>query len=539
MKLTSNKIFSFMLAAAFALTLAGCGGGGGGAAMDDDMEMVTPEPTLTPEEMCAEENGRFEDDGMCTSAEDVAAEIADKKADATKSANTKTMAINAEGMQTDDAGIGGSGVTELTMAISRDSDGTKVTFTDTRDGFMADDDPQFEDQMAGLPDAGGFAGTMHVRKNNDMGEEEVVVVRTDISAPTPTDFGKEGTETSLDLRKDGEAATEDDPNDSMTVEAGADDVNLPKIMAGGFAAATGGSTSVIHTFLPAADDADDETDGDQPRDAAEVMGSFDGASGTYTCNTGNGGANCMATVNAKGEVTDIGTGWIFTPAMGETIDVDDTTYLAYGFWLKRTAQEDGSTKYDEVETFTMAVGVDVTATGAGDNQIGSVTGDASYEGNATGVYVKNVTDNEGAVVTATSGLFSATAKLTANFGGGDIGVNSQFLIEGTLTGFHLQHGEENDWAVKLDSADFSGRAAGEMEAGNIHGNTFSGETIGDSTAAKGDWNGTFYGEAGSMIDHDDDGDTAAVNQAPSAVLGEFNANFTDGTAAGAFGAKKK
>ena len=31
MKLTSNKIFSFMLAAAFALTLAGCGGGGGSA----------------------------------------------------------------------------------------------------------------------------------------------------------------------------------------------------------------------------------------------------------------------------------------------------------------------------------------------------------------------------------------------------------------------------------------------------------------------------------------------------------------------------
>ena len=31
MKLTSNRIFSFMLAAAFALTLAGCGGNGGSA----------------------------------------------------------------------------------------------------------------------------------------------------------------------------------------------------------------------------------------------------------------------------------------------------------------------------------------------------------------------------------------------------------------------------------------------------------------------------------------------------------------------------
>ena len=41
MKLTGNKIFSFMWAAAFALTLAGCGGGGGGGGASDDT-MTTP-----------------------------------------------------------------------------------------------------------------------------------------------------------------------------------------------------------------------------------------------------------------------------------------------------------------------------------------------------------------------------------------------------------------------------------------------------------------------------------------------------------------
>ena len=55
-----SKFYAFALAAVFALTLAGCGGNGGTAAVDDDMEMVTPEPTLTPEEMCAAEDGRFE-----------------------------------------------------------------------------------------------------------------------------------------------------------------------------------------------------------------------------------------------------------------------------------------------------------------------------------------------------------------------------------------------------------------------------------------------------------------------------------------------
>ena len=59
MKLTSYKIFSFMLAAAFALTLAGCGGSGGGSAMMEEemppvvVEPVDPEPT--PEEIAAQE----------------------------------------------------------------------------------------------------------------------------------------------------------------------------------------------------------------------------------------------------------------------------------------------------------------------------------------------------------------------------------------------------------------------------------------------------------------------------------------------------
>ena len=29
----------------------------------------------------------------------------------------------------------------------------------------------------------------------------------------------------------------------------------------------------------------------------------------------------------------------------------DGDYLSYGFWLKKTAQDDGSDEYDEVETF--------------------------------------------------------------------------------------------------------------------------------------------------------------------------------------------
>lgn len=56
-------------------------------------------------------------------------------------------------------------------------------------------------------------------------------------------------------------------------------------------------------------------------------------------------------------------------------------------------------------------------------------------------------------------------------------------------------------------------------------------------AAAGTWNGMFHGEAG-QIDHDSDGATPAINTALGAVTGEFNANFTDGTVAGGFGAEE-
>ena len=67
---------------------------------------------------------------------------------------------------------------------------------------------------------------------------------------------------------------------------------------------------------------------------------------------------------------------------------------------------------------------------------------------------------------------------------------------------------------------------------------FSGTATGDSTAAAGSWNGVFYGSTVD-VDHDMDPDTGEINPAPVAVTGEFNANFTDGTTVGAFGANEE
>ena len=50
----------------------------------------------------------------------------------------------------------------------------------------------------------------------------------------------------------------------------------------------------------------------------------------------------------------------------------------------------------------------------------TVGGSATYNGGATGVYVKNVHNSDGTLDTATAGHFTADAELTAYFGGGDV-----------------------------------------------------------------------------------------------------------------------
>ncbi len=65
-----SKLYAFALAAVFALTLAGCGGGGGTAAVEEPPAM----PDSTPQEMCEGDGGRYNADGSCSSAAEVAEE---------------------------------------------------------------------------------------------------------------------------------------------------------------------------------------------------------------------------------------------------------------------------------------------------------------------------------------------------------------------------------------------------------------------------------------------------------------------------------
>ncbi len=601
-----SKLYAFALAAVFALTLAGCGGGGT-AAMDDDGDMPTMpdppatcdpgytgtppncEPERTPQQTCEGAGGRYETDGMCTSAEDRITEAARNSCVAaggrfeadgmctsasavaqetcegdggryemngsctssedvatetciagggrsnadgsctsagdlatTKSAGTKAEAIGDEAGQETDVDL----PTDYTVAIERDRDGTTVKITDPANDD--DDDKKFEDQMADL----GDGRSMHVRTMdaNDDGdvEQEVSIIATDIKAPEARPFGIDGDNKGVYvLDQDTDDENEGNEAHRVTVDTAA------KLKSAEFVSA-GKETEL--TFAAAVEDNANTMDVDETVKAFEADATLDGASGKLKC---VGTADCTVTLNDKGAVTATTGDWNFTPADGEMVYVADTDYLYYGFWLMRTTDKDGVTEYDEVQTFFGAKDVEATAT----SNIGDVVGAATYKGGATGVYVKNVTDDQGAVFTATSGHFSADVELNASFGGGNVADNNQFTIGGTIKDFQLQHDEENDWEVSLGLADLSGGRTdggepGKAGPGSSHTNVFDGATTGDSTSVKGTWNGAFYGSS-AAVDHDMDDTTPDINPAPPSVLGEFNANFTDGTAAGAFGANKK
>ena len=165
--------------------------------------------------------------------------------------------------------------------------------------------------------------------------------------------------------------------------------------------------------------------------------------------------------------------------------------------------------YNEVQTFA---GSSIPPSG----RVDAVTGSATYEGGATGVYVHSVSNSDGTRASATSDHFTADAMLKAYFGGTSIAADMQNTVTGTIDNFELSGEEENAWAVNLE---------GEIDTDD---GTASGDATGGGTP--GTFSATFHGSVEAV-------DTVVPQ--PSSVVGEFDANFSNGTVAGGFGARKK
>ena len=385
------------------------------------------------------------------------------------------------------------------LTISQGPGGMMVEIVDS--AMAGDDDPAFAFAVELDPD-----GRMLVRENG-MGVQEVVGVHRDIEALEAIPFAEVH---ELDFSTDG---TNDAPE--VTYEAlrivGYDMEVLEQVMSAAFTASTEATLRFAHD-----DPATLGTD-----EAKELAGAYDGAAGTYRC---NGVAQCTVTLDANGKITAMSTGWIFTPDPGAIVDVQDEDYLHYGFWLKKTTDDEGAVTHNEVETFA---GSSVPVSG----NLAAVMGRATYEGGAAGVYVikTRYDPNTGELANVNSGHFVADTRLTATFGQTveqDIAPNQLNMLTGTIDNFVLSSKEDNDWSVTLAGAidKFAGTALGTAEGG--------------VTGQDGSFEAVFHGSV-APVDQDDDPNTPAVAPHPHTAVGEFNANFASGSVAGAFGARKQ
>ena len=415
----------------------------------------------------------------------------DEIAAATKEAGTKAVAI---GVIMGAAGLGGTGdgvaptvvqvLGEYNLAIKHGE--TSITV----EGASPDDDVKFT-QARDF----GDGRTMHtLTKDADADGNvmtEVAIVSTDIEAPTDIPFvmadGKG--RWMLEVGEEFLTFVTDHSGLAMLTDSR---VDLP---------APSGSVTLMGDIATTKDVKENE-----------YRGTFDGAEGKFTC-IGTVAAGCDVTV-LDGEITSM-VNVHFTPDEDVTVEEDDADYLYYGFWLKKTTDEDGVLTYDEVATFADSK---VGAT----RSVAEVDGIAVYNGGSVGVYVKNVYNPDRTIASATSGHFRADAMLTATFGDvvveqkGTIAPNLLNTLTGTIDNFVLQHEEENSWSVNLQGA---------IDADDGTVTSADGATGG---GAPGSWSATFHGPITAV-----DG----VAPAPSSVVGEFNANFSDGTAAGGFGAR--
>ena len=217
-------------------------------------------------------------------------------------------------------------------------------------------------------------------------------------------------------------------------------------------------------------------------------GTFHGVAGTYECTT----PPCTVSTANDGMISSTGGSWTFTPdsdlADEIMIDLPDTEYLYFGWWLQEPTEAEGSYAFRTFSggTVPFAVGNKFTS---GNND--GLLGTASYEGRAAGQYVTK--DFSGGVLSGgTAGVFTATASLTANFGGDDIALNDQFNIRGSVTAFRdvERNRALEGWSVTLNKVDL---APGSASFGGTAGDTTT-ATLGGVTGT-GVWEGAFFGNA--------------------------------------------
>ncbi len=475
------------VAATFALlTLAACGGGGGGG---NGGQMPGGGDTTTPTRAEALTNP--------VTAANVAAVIT-RAAEAQPSAGSVTQSSNVDSnnITTDEVDITaqyGSGGPSFSIRNGTawsigTSDGNPRRIPDTTPPWQGD---ELSKRISG--------GTLYVD------------AYTDIEAPETRQVG-------------GDDGTSDVPLRTMIASAG---VNLsaggnitgyrgmldgaPGTFncdgsGGGCGVSAGSTTRGMWTFTP-----------DRPPGAVDVSssdmvawsGSFDNSRLSGTRNGQQGWFRCTSqscghsTSTVNGQTRRMLTGdWIFVPSTTTTVTTPDADYLAGGVWL--IVPDDASSAAD-YEFGAFVDGSDPFM----QSNLAAVSGTATYEGDATGVYSKTAGGS------TEIGYFDGDVRLTANFGD----ANGLGTISGSITNFEID-GYPEDGTLNLGTANIRSQDSG----------FFRGAVTGSDVERSytGHWGGQFFGNS-------------EADGRPGSVAGTFGGHSTDDAVnfVGAFGAHKQ
>ena len=215
--------------------------------------------------------------------------------------------------------------------------------------------------------------------------------------------------------------------------------------------------------------------------------------------------------------------WYFTPdgaatvtylagtgASAGTYSVEAvTSYVRYGYWLDHDANPAATTVINRYHSGPPAESGAVYGISSTVDAFKDPT--ASYTGSALGMSVVQSFDSKGNELSRASGEFTADVSLTMNFG------NTPWLY-GTISNFEGS-AVDSSWSVTLGNASLSG--------GNATGVT-------GKAPNTGAWTATAWGGAAS-----DTGVTPNPAARPKGVYGAFDADFTNGAAAGVYATRKQ
>ena len=565
MKLTGNKIFSFMLAAAFALTLAGCGGGGGTATAPEPDPPAMPDPT--PQEMCEADGGRYNADGSCSSAAEVAEEMALSGAQSAAAA-AASAAMAAVGGAVDPVAAANAYGYASMAAEANTAAQAATTSADAMGHQMAAETARDNAMEAAGKRGLGITGLAN-KITNQAAIDNAVLEGRDAVKPV-SNAARVGTELAATANETGAAAVahtavtdgQNSPSAGSVSQGGAASATATYNAAGPRFTVTAGTGDILRgedptslmtagekptggwpgaelvrtdaspagkTYVIAFTDIEASAmrqnygpdsatalavgqiiTGDIPGDGSTFTGTRNVSAtdnipveaGRFNCATGTA---CSISVDEDGEIVAL-QGYTFQPQISGMTSVPDADYMAWGVWL---TVPDGTADTDLAAAGAFASGNDVFQVRA------ELTGTATYNGDASGLY------SAGGMVE----YFDADVSLTANFGGtvgadndrDTLDTNDGLLIgavTGTVSGIRAG-GMAIDGSLELKRAPVVAGAANGDSTGGFEGAAEG--TLG-AHLLKGRWGGQFYGPNKATADS-----MAARTEYPTTAAGTFAA----------------